>query len=131
MNSKLISRLILAIFFIGAGILHFAITESYIKIMPPYLPAHTELVYISGVFEILGGIGIIIPILQNPAGYGLVALMIAVFPANINMVVNYDRIGFDFPLALLWLRLPLQGLLIWWIWWATELGRKDSRDIQT
>jgi uncharacterized membrane protein len=125
MNSKLISRLVLSIFFIGAGILHFIITPAYVKIMPPYLPAPTELVYISGVFEILGGIGIIIPQLQKLAGYGLVALMVAVFPANINMVTNYNQIGLDIPIALLWLRLPLQGLLIWWIWWATELGRKD------
>ena len=95
--------------------------------MPPYLPAPLELVYISGVFEILGGIGILIPFLQIPAGYGLVALMVAVFPANINMVVNYDQIGWDFPLVLLWIRLPMQGLLIWWIWWSTELGAKKTQ----
>jgi uncharacterized membrane protein len=100
----------------------------YEKIMPPYLPAHLELVYISGVFEILGGIGILIPFLQIPAGYGLVALMVAVFPANINMVVNYEQIGLNFPLVLLWLRLPMQGLLIWWIWWSTELGTKSEMD---
>ncbi len=130
MNYKLLSRLVLCIFFIGAGILHFAIAPMYVKIMPPYLPAHLELVYISGVFEILGGIGIIIPFLQIPAGYGLVALMVAVFPANLNMVVNYEQIGLDFPLILLWLRLPLQGLLIYWIWWATELGRKKVSQVQ-
>lgn len=127
MNSKLISRIVLAIFFISAGILHFIAAPMYVKIMPPYLPAHLELVYISGVFEILGGIGILIPLLQIPAGYGLVALMVAVFPANINMVVNYEQIGLDFPLLLLWLRLPLQGLLIWWIWWSTELGNKNTQ----
>ncbi|AFY74575.1 putative membrane protein [Synechococcus sp. PCC 7502] len=124
MNYKLISRIFLAIFFIGAGILHFTASSMYVKIMPPYLPAHLELVYISGVFEILGGIGIFIPFLQIPAGYGLVALMVAVFPANINMVVNYEQIGLNFPLILLWLRLPLQGLLIYWIWWSAELGSK-------
>lgn len=129
MNYKLISRLVLAIFFIGAGILHFAIAPVYVKIMPPYLPAHLELVYISGVFEILGGIGILIPPVQVLAGYGLVALMVAVFPANINMVVNYEQIGFDVPLPLLWLRLPLQGLLIYWIWWSTELGLKKENQL--
>jgi len=129
MNYKLISRLVLAIFFIGAGILHFAIAPVYVKIMPPYLPAHLELVYISGVFEILGGIGILIPSVQVLAGYGLVALMVAVFPANINMVVNYEQIGFDVPLPLLWLRLPLQGLLIYWIWWSTELGLKKENQL--
>jgi uncharacterized membrane protein len=129
MNYKLISRLVLAIFFIGAGILHFAIAPVYVKIMPPYLPAHLELVYISGVFEILGGIGILIPSVQILAGYGLVALMVAVFPANINMVVNYEQIGFDVPLPLLWLRLPLQGLLIYWIWWSTELGLKKENQL--
>ena len=126
MNYKLISRIILAIFFTCAGILHFVAAPMYVKIMPPYLPAPLELVYISGVFEILGGIGILIPFLQIPAGYGLVALMVAVFPANINMVVNYAQIGFDFPLFLLWVRLPMQGLLIWWIWWSTELGNKSQ-----
>ncbi len=129
MNYKLISRLVLAIFFIGAGILHFAIAPVYVKIMPPYLPAHLELVYISGVFEILGGIGILILPVQVLAGYGLVALMVAVFPANINMVVNYEQIGFDVPLPLLWLRLPLQGLLIYWIWWSTELGLKKENQL--
>jgi uncharacterized membrane protein len=126
MNAKLLSRLFLGIFFIGAGILHFAISPVYIKIMPPYLPFPAELVYISGVFEILGGIGILIPMVQTWAGYGLVALMVAVFPANINMVVSYDQIGLDIPIYLLWLRLPLQGLLIWWIWWANELGQKKQ-----
>ncbi len=125
LSYKAILRIILAIFFVGAGILHFTITEAYIKIMPPYLPAHRELVYISGVCEILGGIGILIPPIKNLAGWGLVALMIAVFPANINMVVNYEKIGLDIPIALLWLRLPMQALLIWWIWWCAELGRKN------
>jgi uncharacterized membrane protein len=54
--------------------------------------------------------------------------MVAGFPANINMVVNYEQIGLNFPLVLLWLRLPMQGLLIWWIWWSTELGTKSEID---
>lgn len=122
MSPKIISRLLLAIFFMGAGILHFTATAMYVKIMPPYLPFPTALVYISGGFEILGGIGIAIPFLQRYAAYGLIALCLAIFPANINMVVNYSQIGLDIPLYLLWLRLPLQFLLIYWIWWSAELS---------
>ncbi len=120
---KLGLRILLALFFVIAGIFHFVYTSFYLKIMPSYLPLHLELVYISGVFEILGGVAVIIPYLQKFAGYGLVALLIAVFPANINMAVNNIQIdGIAIAPALLWLRLPLQLVLIWWVWWCAELS---------
>jgi uncharacterized membrane protein len=124
-NLKLGFRILLAAFFIVAGVLHFLKTPFYLKIMPSYLPMHLELVYISGFFEILGGVGILIPFLQPLAGYGLIALLIAVFPANLNMAMNNIQIeGFPMPASLLWLRLPLQLVLIWWVWWCNELGVK-------
>jgi uncharacterized membrane protein len=124
---KLGFRLLLGVFFVTAGIFHFIHTSFYLKIMPSYLPLHLELVYISGVFEILGGVGVMIPALQRSAGYGLVALLIAVFPANINMAVNNIQIdGIAIAPALLWLRLPLQLVLIWWVWWCAELSSSNK-----
>jgi len=116
---KRISIGLLAIFFITAGILHFAKTAVFMQIMPPWLPYGLALIYISGVCEILGGIALLIPRLRRLSGYCLIALLIAVFPVNINMAVH----GSDFssvPAVALWLRLPLQFVLIAWIWFSTD-----------
>ena len=89
--------------------------------MPPYLPYHLELVYISGVFEILGGVGLLIPQVSRAAAWGLILLFIAVFPANVNMAVNDVVIdGMPHNLLAYWLRLPFQGVLIAWAWWFTR-----------
>ena len=90
---KEILRVILAISIIIVGILHFAIPDPFVKIVPPQLPDPLALVYISGVFEILGGIGLLVPNISRAAAWGLIALFVAVFPANINMAVN--RIHLD------------------------------------
>jgi uncharacterized membrane protein len=114
-------RILLAFFFIVGGILHFLKTSLYMTIMPAYLPYHLELVYISGVFEILGGIGILIPALRVYAGYGLIALVLAVTPANIQMAIDYlERDGLTAFSLLLLLRLPLQLLIIYWIYRCTR-----------
>ncbi len=111
--SKSILRIIVASLFVVAGVLHFIRPEFYVKIMPLFLPFPLELVYVSGIFEILGGIGLLIPRLRRVAGYGLIALLIAVFPANIQMLVqNVQKEGFSIFSWLLILRLPLQILLI-------------------
>lgn len=116
-----ISRSLLALLLIAAGVLHFLNTPFYVRIVPPYLPFPRALVYISGMFEILGGVGVLIPRFRRWAGYGLIALLIAVFPANIHMAVNYERIaGLDLDPLLLWLRLPLQAMLLAWVWWCTR-----------
>ncbi|MEO5702792.1 MAG: DoxX family protein [Gammaproteobacteria bacterium] len=121
-------RIFLALFFIVGGILHFLKTPLYLTIMPPYLPYQLELVYISGVFEILGGIGVLIPALRRYAGYGLMALVIAVTPANIQMAIDYlQRDGLTLVTSLLLLRLPLQLLIIYWIYGCT----KDTPKILT
>lgn len=126
---KEILRVILAISIVVVGVLHFVLSEPFVKIVPPYLPYHLELVYISGFFEILGGIGLLVPPVSRAAAWGLIALFIAVFPANINMAVNRIKLENvpDSPLFL-WGRLPLQAVLIAWAWWYTrpENGNKQA-----
>ncbi|WP_413431522.1 hypothetical protein [Crateriforma spongiae] len=112
-----ISCFIIALLFVAAGVNHFASPDVYLKIMPDYLPWPLALVYVSGFFEVLGGIGVAVPKLRRAAGWGLIALLIAVFPANIHMVVHADRFP-DIPFWALVARLPLQGVLIAWVWWA-------------
>lgn len=104
--------------FIAAGALHFKNPAMYERIVPPYLPAPGELVAISGAFEILGGIGAAIPQTRRAAGIGLIALLIAVFPANLYMATNASEFAFA-PAWTLWARLPLQFVLIAWVYGAT------------
>jgi len=114
-------RLLLAAFFVCAGVMHFIKPAFYVAIVPPYLPRPKTLVLLSGVFEILGGIGVLFPPLQNAAGIGLIALLVAVFPANIFMAQSHiQKLGLDGPAWLLLMRLPLQSLLIWWVRWCTK-----------
>ncbi len=118
-------RLILAILFIAAGTLHFLMPAFYTKIMPAYLPAPLQLVYISGFFEAVGGLGLLAPArvqvfpVRQVAAWGLVALLIAVMPANIYMVTDHEKFA-TIPLWAVWLRLPLQLPLIWWAWLYTR-----------
>ena len=110
-------RLLAAIFFIAAGIGHFVSPAFYLAMMPPWLPAHRFLVQLSGVAEIAGGAGLLIPQIRRIAGIGLILLLIAVFPANIQMLLNARAAG-TAELAL-WIRLPFQVLFIWWVWAAS------------
>ncbi|KQT43678.1 MULTISPECIES: hypothetical protein [unclassified Methylophilus] len=105
-------------FFIG-GIAHFAFTELEMKIMPPWLPAHRELVLISGFFELAGAIGILFARTRRIAGWGLILLTIAVTPANVFMLQNASQFP-EVPYWALVARLPLQILLLLCIWWATK-----------
>ncbi|TYQ30253.1 DoxX family protein [Pseudanabaena sp. UWO310] len=121
---KLFLRVVLSLFLIAAGTLHWLMPNPFVKIVPSFLPYPLALVYISGVFEILGGIGLLLPSVSIAAAWGAIALFVAVFPANINMAVN--RISLDgIPDSdfLRWGRLPLQAVLIAWAWWYT---REDS-----
>ena len=115
----MLPRLILAIIFILAGAAHFFFTRTYVSIMPPYLPAPTLLVQISGICEILGGIGLLIPATQQAAAWGIVALLVCVFPANLHMALHPDNWP-AIPAWALWLRLPLQLPLIYWAWLYTR-----------
>lgn len=113
-------RLLLAILFIVAGALHFVVPQMYVKIMPPYIPAQLVLLYVSGVFEFFGGAGLLFrqPV-RGFAAWGLVALLIAVMPANIYMATNHTTFS-SIPAWALYLRLPLQLPLIWWAWLYTR-----------
>src|SRR5438128_2113381 len=113
------SRWIFGILFVLAGVNHFVNPDFYVKIMPPYLPWHLALVVISGIAEAGLGLGLCYPRTARFAAWGLIALLIAVFPANIHMAAHPDLYPTIPPIAL-WLRLPLQGLLIAWAYWYTR-----------
>ena len=103
-----------AIFCVVAGTLHFINTGVYVRIMPPWIPWPLAMGRVSGTFEILGGLGLLIPQIRWAAKWGLIALLVAVFPANIYMATNpVDAGTASIAPVLLWGRLPLQLLLIW------------------
>jgi len=112
-----LALLVAALFFVAAGVAHFTNAEFFVAIMPPYLPAHLELVYLSGILEILGGVGILVASTRRFAGYGLMALLAAVYPANLHMAINPELFPDVSPTAL-YARLPLQFVFAAWIWWA-------------
>ena len=111
------------LWFMGGGIAHFTHTAFFTSIMPPSIGYHTEIVYISGVFEILGAIGILIPALRQWAGNGLLLLVVCVSPANIHMWLHPELFPEVSPVFLS-LRLIVQVLLLLLIWWCT---REPSR----
>jgi uncharacterized membrane protein len=118
---KLGLKYLLALFMVFAGVMHFVRPKGFVRIVPKFLPAPLMLVYVSGFFEVLLGVGLLIPATQRLSAWGLIALYVAVFPANINMAVNHIGFGRDpGPLWLLWLRLPLQLVLIAWAYWYTR-----------
>jgi uncharacterized membrane protein len=110
-----VSILVIAAFFFIGGVAHFVFTDVFVRIMPNYLGYQKELVLISGLFELLGAIGILFPSTRLLAGYGLIVLIIAVFPANINMAIHPQDYK-SIPELLLWLRLPLQFFFVWFVW---------------
>ncbi len=117
--SKKVSLFIMSIFYIIAGLNHFIHPLFYKKIMPPYIPWHMPLIYVSGIFEILFGILLIPLATRRIAAWGIILLLMAVFPANITMLINYVTE----KRADLWitiLRLPLQFALIWWAYTFTK-----------
>lgn len=119
--------LALALIFVVGGISHLVNPGLYRSIMPPMLPAHDALILVSGIAEIAGGVGILIPRTRRTAGLGLILLLVAVFPANVEMLRVYRAGGVPWwGEMLLWLRLPLQPLLIWWTWRLTA-ARSGTR----
>ncbi len=107
------SLLLMAHFYILAGINHFLNPQFYLRIMPPYLPLHRELVLLSGLVEVLLGAYLLVPAWRRWAAWGTIALLVAVFPANVYQL-QAGGAGMDVPLWALWLRLPIQALLIAW-----------------
>lgn len=116
---KTILKYLLFVFFVAAGLNHFINPAFYLKIMPPYLPWHLFLVYLSGFFEVALGVLLLAPVFTRVAAWGLIALLIAVFPANIQMAIN-PQLYPDISPPALWLRLPLQAVFIAWAYWYTR-----------
>ena len=114
-----VGRILMGVLYVVAGTGHFVATRVYMGIMPDYLPAHRELVLLSGAAEIAGGIGVLVPQTRRAASFGIILLLIAVMPANVWMVQHPERYP-GIPLWAMWLRLPLQLPLIWWAWRYTH-----------
>jgi uncharacterized membrane protein len=109
-------RVLAGPFFVLAGALHFVSPRIYVRIMPPYLPRHRELVYASGAAEAVGGLGLMPRATRCVAGWWLIATLIAIFPANVHMALHPER----FPKVpggaiALWVRLPFQAVFIAWV----------------
>ena len=112
-------RYLLGLLFVAAGVNHFWHTAFYVSMMPPYLPEHLLLVCLSGAIEISLGVLLLFHRWQRPAGWGLIALSVAVFPANVHMALH-PALFPEFTPTGLWLRLPLQGIVVAWAWCYTR-----------
>ncbi len=123
---KPVLRAAIAVAMIAVGVAHFVNPEPFVRIVPSILPAPRMLVFISGAFEIAGGLGLLWPHTRRLASWGLVALFVAVFPANINMAINEIQLqpGDTMPVWAMWMRLPFQALFIAGAWWVG----KDTRN---
>jgi uncharacterized membrane protein len=116
---KTVTRWLFGVAFVLAGLNHFRDPAFYVAIMPPYLPWHLALVYLSGVAEVALGALLLVPRWAPLAGWGLIALLAAVFPANLHMALHHELYR-SIPREVLWLRLPLQALLAAWAYWYTR-----------
>ena len=121
MTPRGVSLVALAALFVGAGVLHFVRPRMFEAIVPRWLPAPRALVLLSGAAEIAGGVGLLIPGLRVAAAWGLAALLVAVFPANVEMARDAGRFARIAPRWALLLRLPLQAVLIAWVLWAGDV----------
>ena len=120
---KTIARLAMGILFMLASTMHFTVSEAELKIIPPFLPLRRTALYVTGVLEFLGGIGLFVPNrkVQRASSYGLAALLVAIFPANVYQAVANVKLGgfMNSPLYL-WGRLPFQAVFISWALWCTS-----------
>lgn len=119
MKFRAFFRWLLAVFFIGAGLNHFRDPAVYLSMMPPWIPWPELLQKIAGAAEISGGIGVLIPRFRRAAAWGLLALLLAIFPANLHLALNGWPAA-PTPIAgwILWARLPLQLVFGAWVWWT-------------
>jgi uncharacterized membrane protein len=117
---------LMAAFYIAAGVMHFVSPEAYRPMMPPYLPWHEALIFLSGVAELGLGIAVLFPALRPWAAWGIILLLIAIFPANVHIALhNVPVFGAAEGAGVWnWVRLPVQGLLILWAWWYTGPERR-------
>ena len=125
---KLVFKTLLGVSFVAAGILHFLLPAPYVKIMPPVLPCPLALVYVSGAGEVGLGLGMFTRFARW-AAWGLIALLVAVFPANIHMALHPELTP-KIPAWTLWARLPLQAVLIAWAYWFTDGTLPTARKLR-
>lgn len=124
---RIVLRALVGLGFIGIGVIHFVSPEPFLKMMPGVLPWHLGLVYLSGAAEILGGVGLLVPKTRRVAIWGLLLLLLAVFPANINMAVNEIYLeGMPREPWLLWVRLPFQLVFAAVVYWVGLAKPEDS-----
>ena len=124
-RTRSVLRWALTIFMVAAGLNHFLNAADYEGMVPSALPSPSLIVIISGLAEMAGGLGLILPATRRLAAWGLILLFLAVLPANINMAVNHLPLGsHELPTWALWARLPLQLVFIAWAWLFT---RADAR----
>lgn len=120
-TTKRVLLWVMGAFYILSGLNHFVSADAYIAIMPDYLPWHSQLVFLSGLVEVGLGIAVLIPATRVPAAWGIIVLLIAVFPANLYVAMNdLPYVGDEPSTVLNWLRLPLQLVLIAWAYWYTR-----------
>jgi uncharacterized membrane protein len=127
--ARLVTRILLAALFLFAGTVHLLNPRLFLPIMPPWIPDPIAGIVISGVCELLGGVGLLVPraTVQNAAGWGLLLLLVAVFPANIYMAAAHVRVrGFPVENWMSWARLPLQPLIMLMVSWATGIWPKSA-----
>ena len=117
---RVVFRWLAALALVATGLNHFRDPAMYVSIIPPGFPSPRLLVFISGVAELAGGLGLLVPPLRRAAGWGLILLLVAIFPANIYVALHADR--FRLPIWFAWVRLPLQGVFIAWVWWVALAG---------
>ena len=120
-------------FYVFAGAMHFARPDYYMAMMPPYLPWHAQLIFLSGVGEVLCGLGVLFPPTRRLAAWGTIALLVAVFPANIHVAFNNVPVfgAKEGAGALGYVRLPFQAVLIAWAWWYTRDDYRSEASAQT
>jgi uncharacterized membrane protein len=126
---RVVFKVLFAALFILGGINHFRAPGVYLPMMPPWLPLHLELIYLSGAAELILGVLFLVPRFTRIAGFGLIALLVAIFPANVHMALHpglFPRID---P-VILWLRLPLQGVLIFIAWAYARTPAEARRDLR-
>ncbi|MEO7412487.1 MAG: DoxX family membrane protein [Opitutaceae bacterium] len=124
-NIRIVLRWALALFFVAAGANHFRDPATYLGMMPPWLPWPEVANVVSGVAEVLGGVGLLVPATRRFAGWGLIALLVAIFPANLHVALQGHMPGHDFSPAVLWWRLPFQAGFIAAVWWVAICDRRS------
>ena len=120
-TTKRVLLWVMAAFYVLAGVMHFRRPDYYMPMMPPYLPWHPALIFLSGLAEVVLGVAVLIPSLRERAAWGIILLLIAIFPANVHIALhNVPVFGATEGAGIWnWVRLPLQAVLILWAWWYT------------